>query len=158
MQQPTNGFSGYLRQLTILHAALVMGVALMGIVMYFVASPADTEGVAPTTSIPSWVASAFAIGGVLASSFFFRLQVQNAKKQSNLADKLAIYRGGAILRYALIEGPALYSFVAYLLEGRFYNLALGGLLMIVLFLYRPSKDRIINDLALNAKEQAELVG
>ncbi|MBK8705325.1 MAG: hypothetical protein IPN33_18335 [Saprospiraceae bacterium] len=157
IQQPSNGFSAYLQQLTILHASLVMGVALMGIVMYFVASPA-TGGNDTSTPFFNWLAPAVAIGGILASSFMFRMQVQNAQTKGDLTDKLAGYRAASITRYAVIEGPAILCFVAYFLEGQMHYLYLGGLLLIVLFLYRPSKDRIINDLALNAKEQAELGG
>lgn len=134
-----------------------MGVALMGVVMYFVASPATDENTT-TSSLLNWLAPSVAIGGVLASSFLFRMQVQNAQAKGSLADKLADYRAASITRYAVIEGPAIVCFIAYFLEGRMHYLYLGGLLLIVLFLYRPSKDRIINDLTLNAKEQAELGG
>ncbi|NUQ23195.1 MAG: hypothetical protein HUU34_04530 [Saprospiraceae bacterium] len=157
IQQPSNGFSGYVQQLTILHASLVMGVALMGVVMYFVAGPATDENTSGS-SLFNWLAPSVAIGGLLASSIMFRMQVQNAQAKGSLTDKLAGYRAASITRYAVIEGPAILCFVAYFLEGQMHYLYLGGLLLIVLFLYRPSKDRIINDLALNAKEQAELVG
>ncbi len=155
IRQPDNSPSGFLRQLTILHASLVMGVALMGVVMYFVASP-SVDSDTNTSSLFSWLVPSVAIGGVLASSLMFRMQVQQAQTKSSLSEKLAGYRAASITRYAVVEGPAILSFVAYFLDGSFHYLALGGLLLVVLFLYRPSKDRLINDLALNSREQAEL--
>lgn len=92
--------------------------------------------------------------GIVGSQILFsnKLKKINARK-SDLLSKTAEYRSNIITRYAFIEGPAFFSIVGYLLTGSNSFIMFVGVTIIILFMLRPSKEKLINDLQLDNLEK-----
>jgi len=74
------------------------------------------------------------------------------QSKDNLIDKMTAYRSSLIIRYALLEGPALFALAAFWVSGNFMFFCFS-LLNTVLFMFcLPSKRRVINELQLNNDE------
>jgi len=62
------------------------------------------------------------------------------------------YRKAVITWWALIEGPALFAIICFMLVGNFAFLALAGFHFLLMLLFAPRKDNIILLLNLNSEE------
>ena len=74
----------------------------------------------------------------------------------SLPEKLNQYRTVLIKYMSFLEGPAILSIIGFLLTGYFRFLAITFILLLNMFLKRPSKMRMISELQLNSNEQSEL--
>ena len=73
-----------------------------------------------------------------------------------LQERLNQYRSALIIYLALTEGPAIFSIMGFLLTGDFRFLAITVILLVNMFIKRPSKSRFIEELQLDTKEQQGL--
>ncbi len=145
----------YLNSLSILHASLIMGQVLMVGVFYFFGN----AGSAPLSAIEAGAQKEFYLTGaavilsVLASAQIFGAKVQNLRQVRDLKEKLAGYRAALILRYILLEVPSLLAIFFYFITNNIFLLIFSGLILMLFAIYRPTKERLINDLELNTAEQ-----
>ena len=74
------------------------------------------------------------------------------KDLKNLNEKLTGYQSALIIKYALVEGPAFFTIVAYLLTANILFPFITVFLVFVLVLSAPRKDKLISDLNLSLSE------
>jgi len=140
----------FFKSIQIIHFALVIGVFVLGIfAFYFHYSGLEMEGGEDMNFGLKYVVPIFAIIGVFASNLVFKNKLKDCTRKTGLKEKLNNYRSALIVKFALIEGNSFFALVAYLLTGKLLYLGLAGLLLIVLILYRPTKEKLIFDLELN---------
>jgi hypothetical protein len=90
--------------------------------------------------------------GIMGSALILRFRLKSIKTKADLGNKLRDYRNALIVSYAILEGPALFSLIGNYLSGNFLFLGLAGLIIVILFMNKPTRDRVINDLELNPGE------
>ena len=73
-----------------------------------------------------------------------------------LNKKLTGYQSALIVKLALIEGPAFFTVVAYLLTTNVLFPVIAVFLEVVMVLSAPRKDKLITDLNLSMKETSIL--
>lgn len=73
-----------------------------------------------------------------------------------LKEKLKQYRPILIQYFALCEGPALFSLIIFFLTGNPLVLDVTAAMLVFMFMKRPAKSKIFNELQLNTAEQMEL--
>ena len=96
------------------------------------------------------------LGGIIASYTIHQYRLKAIHSKNNLIDKLTAYRSALIIRYALLEGPALFALAAFWASANFLFFGFA-LLNLALFLFcLPSKRRAINELQLNEDELAAI--
>jgi hypothetical protein len=115
----------------------------------------DTEG-QDLTRIFMLIIPVFVVAGIYSSNLIFKSRLNIAKGNSQLMDKLVVYRAASIIRYALLEGPSLLAIIIYLLTGSLFFIGLSGIIILFFFTIRPTKDKIVNDLELNPNESQAL--
>ena len=149
----------YFRALTILHASLTLGQVLMAAMIYFFfnAEEAAVTGVKATGQSWIYIIGGLTIIGVLMSAQVFGLKIKALREVKDLQGKLDGYRTALILRYALLEVPSLLGIVGYLFTNNLLLLIFSGLIVLLLLVYRPTKERLITDLDLSPSEQNLLV-
>lgn len=74
----------------------------------------------------------------------------------DLMEKLDRYRSALIIYMATCEGPAILAIIFYFMTANKLFLIIVGVLLIAMFLKRPEKSKIFNDLQLSAEEQTWL--
>lgn len=127
------------RQARILHAALVLGVALVGVVFFFVLK---TIGPAfPRAPILSFVTAGLGLGNVAAALGVFRSKIPQRSSEQAPDEYWTSneVRGMAIVMWAIIEGGGLVAWVGYLLTGTPVPAGVGLLAIAALILVRPSR-------------------
>ena len=143
----------YFTGLNILFYAMASGQAIFLIVAFYLRSqgemgPEDEE----LGQIFLIVAAAVLVSTQLASRFVIGKRLE-AIRSLGLRKKMDQYRGVFILRMALLEGPALFCIVAYLVSGNFWLMVCGIGLLILFLTYYPSINKVVNELELDSSER-----
>ena len=153
MQPKGNDF----RALQVLHRALLTGMLLLAVISAFLVisrGPIGQPGL-PEKALQV-IVLLLSVGGTAAGFTLFNKKIQAIPPMGSLKDRMAAYRAAAIVRWALIELPAIFSLISFLLTGNYAFLALGVALMLVFTVVRPAKLMIIYLLKLTEKEVSEL--
>ncbi|TVQ71669.1 MAG: hypothetical protein EA363_05605 [Balneolaceae bacterium] len=92
------------------------------------------------------------IAGMMAMKYRLGLIDQDTP----LSRKCPEYRTGNIIKFAIFEGAGLYAVIAYILTQHPVMLGVALLMILVMVLHFPTRDRMINALALGQEEIALL--
>jgi len=94
---------------------------------------------------------------IIISTRLYKARIEEIKSANqNLMGKLEMYRAALILYIALCEGAGLFTAIVYFLTGKIQLLVVIAVIIAAMFLKRPEKLRIFNELQLSAEEQSEL--
>lgn len=93
-----------------------------------------------------------AVAGYFGSQLIFRNQVSAIKKTMPLEEKLKRYQSASIVKYALLEGPALLAIVAYNTSGNALPLVIAVCLVLYLAVQRPNLQKLLDALPLTPDE------
>ena len=137
----------FVKTLSLIHIVLAAGPLSVAIFMYFT----NTSEVNNTTESDMFIYVFPAIGllGIFGSMYMFNLLLKNLKKLKTLKPMLMGYQKAAIVKYALIEGPAFLNIIWFSITGNFLYLTVGGTLILYLFIQRLKAEKIEKDLELN---------
>src|SRR3569623_1585875 len=110
----------YLKTLFVLGYALIAGMVMFSIISIVVSNSNGNSGFISDEqerSIFYVVVAVMVAGGIGASFAVFNSRLQVVKQKNSLTEKLQGYRAAVIMRYALLEGPGLFSIIVYFLTG-----------------------------------------
>jgi hypothetical membrane protein len=93
---------------------------------------------------------------VLTGSAVFRKKMVRIKELPTFDEKLNAYKFSFIIRYFLMDAPALLASLAYFLTGEKKLLIITGALLCLMVYLLPVKKRLINALDISATE-AEMI-
>ena len=143
--------------------SIVFGALTTGVVIFAVASLAINKMNGPFINDPHLaeifliVVIAISIICLFSAQLIYNKRGQNIQQSAvPLQEKLRQYRAALIRYLALNEAPALFSIIGFLLFGYFRFLAITVILLVNMFIKRPSKSRFIEELQLDTKEQQGL--
>jgi len=143
----------YFRILAIIHIALMIGVALFASIAYFMVSKGGFEPIDSDTSHAlTLITPLLMLIGVLAGPFVRLYKINKLKLETDLKMKLAGYRAATIIRLALLEGPALFTVIAFLLTGDTNFLLYTSFMLLLFAMIRPTMERAIKELNLDERE------
>ncbi len=143
----------YFKALTVLCIALIMGVIMLGAIMVFVSTSTEMpHRMADQANVFGIVAFVMAGASLFAALTLYKSRMLAAKEMTSLADKLNAYRAAIILFYALLEGPALFSIIAFFVTGDRKILAVAAGDVLIMLAFIPSRQRLIKSLDLSSQE------
>lgn len=142
------------KTMQIIHLALLAGMCLFAVVVFFLKQ--STVVKFNKDDVFTFIVPVMAIMGVFASSFLFGKALPNAQKQTAVYRKFSMYQTATIMRYAFLEGPALFATIVYFLTGNFLYLLIAIAIIAYFITLRPTKDKLTDDLKLSYEEQQEL--
>jgi len=151
-QTPTSVKALY-NSIKILPSAIIAGLCLITCVIVFLKKgeiQEDTFGDFVVIGIALLAATC-----IVLSSYLFRKKV-NESVGKPIIDKLVLYRQATIIRFALLDGPALFSIVFFLLTGNFLYLVITGAMALFMILNRPNDDMIAEHLMLTEEDKSTL--
>lgn len=147
-----------LKTLRILHFALLAGMIFFSLVALFLfyngLEPIDVE----LSRAFTYIIPIFVVSGYATSHLLFRNRMGVARAAKDLTEKLTHYRAALIVRLALLEGPAFFAIVAYMLTSELIFLGWAAIIIVYFITLWPTPAKIVADLALNYNEQHELEG
>ncbi len=143
----------YFRILAIIHIALMIGVAFFASIAYFMVYNVGFEPIDGETSYAlKLLTPMLMLLGVLANPFVKLYRINKLRLETDLNNKLAGYRAATIVRLALLEGPALFTVIAFLLTGDTNFLLYTSFMLLLFAMTRPTLERAIKELKLNESE------
>lgn len=148
------------RSMQILFGALVGSVVLFALtvlLVHLVNGPVwEPENDAQSNILVS-VSIIVSIACMLgARSYYTKTLAMGSRPLFSLGDKLNQYRAALIIYMALCEGPALFSVIILLLTGKYIILIITALLVTMMCLKTPTRNRIIQEMKLDWREQQEI--
>lgn len=150
----------YFLTLQVMFFGLVMGPAMLGGVAWLLIQTGSVIPVAEGmldvvfgTAVPS-----VGIGAFYASKWLFGKRMPDVIARPTLEEKLEAYRTELILKYTLLETPAILAFLAYVLTGTILFFGIGTAMLLFLIVVRPTRDGAVMDLQLNESEAAAVRG
>lgn len=136
-----------------IHLALVLGVILFGIVVYFfVADFQHPDLESELARILVYFIPGLVIAGIVASNVTYRLRLNALRKITNLKTKLVGYRESLIIRYVLLEAPAMFALIAVFITNNANFLVYAGLMVVLMAIKRPTRKSAMIDLELGQQE------
>ena len=148
-----------LRAMRILTAALSTGViffALIAVVINQLNGPVQGQAGSNYETLFLWVVVGVASFCIIAAKYLYAKKVSEIKNTGiSLGDKLNQYRSALILYQALCEAAALLSVVIFFLTGIFTLLIITAILLTLMLSKVPITKKVVNELALDWKEQQE---
>jgi ABC-type tungstate transport system substrate-binding protein len=148
--------SNYLKSLRILYFALAMGIVFFVLVSLFLIS---VNGPFSATDLSLTERAPFLITLIVITAFIFMAykaifpkKLEVIKTLPTLDRKLAAWRELYILQGALIEAPAFFATVLFLLLGISILLIWPFAGLVLFWLTQPTRDKLIRDTNLSLKE------
>ena len=146
-----------IKALQIVHRALLLGVLLFGIISIYIRHLRKLQGVSSSTDKILQVAVLLVAALAIWIGFsIFNKRISNMAFGLSVQEKMKVYLAAALTRWALIEAPAFFAMVGFLITGNFAFFALGLTILLVLGMVGPSKINIAHQLQLTEKEMTEL--
>jgi hypothetical protein len=154
--QPSDS-NNYLKQIMILYIALLAGqVLFLGMILFLNYSGGIASNDQEMKEIFIYIVPITAMVCALGGHFYFKSRLEKIKQISNLSEKLNAYRPAFIVGCALLEGPFLFSVIAFMLTSSYIFPVIGFILLVIFLFLMPTKNKLVNDMELNPKESSDL--
>ena len=147
----------YFRTLTIIFYALIVGQIMMIAVAFI--SPYLYEKIITDTKEQMYITlgvSFISVFGFSVSRAIFKNKLKRLSQQGDLAEKMHKYMSLNIAKYAIFEGCSFCAAIAALLTGETILLTFSILMLMLVFVDRPSNYKAIKDLQLSAEEAQKI--
>lgn len=145
---------GFLKMLSLLHLGIAATPIVLGIFFYVQSRNAklslDDEGDMFMAIVPLIAISSIFVGDLLIKKW-----IGNLPEKMALRDKLAKFQSAAIIKYALMEGAALFALVIFSNTQNLTYFLIGVFMIFYLILQRPTKDKVERMLNFKGKEKAQ---
>lgn len=139
----------YIRSVQLVHLALLLGLVGFAVAIYII-NPSNKIDFSES-GLFLYIVPLIMILGIVLGNFIFKKLITRTFKQNSLKTKLDNFLSAAIIKFALIEGPSLLALVAYLLSGNLLYIILASVLMVYLYMQRPTKTSVSETLKLSGE-------
>ena len=153
MQNTPQSSKEFFRINSFIHLSFMLGVLLFGMVVYFfVADFQHPDTQSKLAGLLVFIVPGLVIAGIVASNIVFRIKLNGVIESEDLKAKMAVYRESLIVRYMLLDVPALFALAAIYLTNNSNFMVYAGLMLVLMATKRPTKKSAIADLALDQHE------
>lgn len=143
---------GFLKTISILHLGLLAGPLIFGIFTYSTIKETKLD-YSDTNDIFLFLVPFFAFSGILVGNILFKEQIEKLKNNNSLREKLSGFQTASIIKYALLEGPAVIGIVAFNDNGNLLYLIISGIMILYFISQRPTNDIIETSLNFTNEQQ-----
>jgi Na+-transporting NADH:ubiquinone oxidoreductase subunit NqrB len=154
LDKKQNAFAG----LRILHLSLCIGVLFFSILAFFVTRDGPfVPGDANLNRTFQGIAALLSVGALIFGYRTFNKKLVSIRSSTNNGiQKMDEYRKTLIGWWAIIEAPAFFAIICFMMVGNYAFLALAGFHFLLMVLFAPRKDNIILLLNLSSDEVRKL--
>ncbi len=140
--------------LTFIHLSFVSMLVIFAAAIYIIGEEWLFNFGSMDFGFPYFVPIA-AIAGLILSDFLFKKLLKALESKNGLLGKLRGYQSAVLVKYALIEGPALLAVISAFMSGNLAYLAIGALLIFYFVLQRPTMLKVGSDLKLSGELKSQ---
>jgi hypothetical protein len=141
----------YIQRLQIIHAAQVVMIGVFSLIAYM-SRPPLVEG----KEILIYILAAILVAGIVASQIIAKILLAKAAAEPTLALKLTRYITATLVRLACLEVPGFFAAVVVLISGNVMAYIGSAGVLLMFFLFRPTPNLVIQELALGGDEKARM--
>ncbi len=157
MAYNTNNNGGSFKAMNILHLGLLGGLFLFAVVsLYLVYTGSFPPSMQDNEQLLQVGALALAGLGIFFGNRIFKSRMLAIQDMPTAKEKIAFYQTANIVRWALIEGAALFSIICFMLTANYAFLALAVALIILLMVLKPTKEKIFIQTGISGEELDKL--
>ncbi|GAB0155573.1 hypothetical protein CHRYSEOSP005_08340 [Chryseobacterium sp. Alg-005] len=143
-----------LKGINIIFFGLLLGMVAMGSMIY-ITNP--TENFSFDFKNPLLILTLIMmITGVFVSGFLYNSLKSKIEKNDSLNSKISKIQQALLIRFALIEGPALLGIILYLKESNLAFLMLSAMMILYFITLKPSKSKLADDMDLTSEQRREI--
>jgi hypothetical protein len=121
-------------------ATIIIGVILFGGIALYLEKAGHVPMAGSLDPVISYagiiIAAAF-----IALSFLLYKRRSDAAGDAGTTEKLNLYRAAVVLQYALLDAPAIFNVIAYLLSGNIQSLIIAGCCAAVMLAQFPTEEK-----------------
>lgn len=144
----------YFRGLAIIHIALLIGLLAFALVMYFTLMNDELPKVEDSLNdIFQYLTPGLALIATFLSFKRYNKGTANLISENKLELKLGQYKLLYISHLALFEFAGLFANISFFTTGVNWYLGITLIMMVLMWIVRPTKEKIALDLQLNHKEK-----
>lgn len=130
----------YRKTLSIIHGAICLSLIVGLVFAYFSSNDVPLE--INTSDIFIYLVPIAAMIGYFSSTAVYQNQIQKLSQTKELPQKLQGYFKSSIVKYALLEAPALIAIYAYYTTGIILHLVIAISLIVFLIFQRPTLKKL----------------
>lgn len=146
--------NGFIKTLSIIHLALLSGLIIFLIIAY-TQNKVWQLNLNDTSDVFLFIAPILAVGGILVGNFLYNNQINALSNKNSLREKLTGFQTASIMKYALIEGPALLAIVSSMNSGNLFYIIIAIALIVYFYFQKPTKEKIESNLKLNSEQKMQ---
>ncbi len=142
MRNPSEAVQAHLRQLGIICFGILMGVVILGAVVWYLLSSGSFS---PPEGLPAYLGLLFNLVALVAilTAFFLPRLFNRPPREADEGETIAWHRTTTIVGFALREGGALIALVGVLLTGEMAGgFTMAGLALVAMVLAWPRADQL----------------
>lgn len=145
------------RALRILHLGLLIGLLLFSAIAVFLKSTNQFEDTESLDRPLQVVVILISVPLLVIGFRIFRRKMMEARQMNDIARKrFEYYTSACIVWWAMIEVPAIFAIIAFLLTGNYAFMFLAAFHVLLLLLFMPRKENITVLLNMSSEEMNEL--
>lgn len=148
-----NTTAAFLKNMKIVFVALAIIQIMLAVIAFVLISTGLSLNGKDLTPAFNYLIPALCTAMVFVSLITFKNKINTIDSNLSLNDKLNVYRGLYVTRWALIEGPVIFTIIAYLLTGAQMFLIIVVVMLLVFISLYPSIQKILKELSLSSEEQ-----
>jgi hypothetical protein len=144
--------SGFLKNLGIIHLAMVSGLVIFGLVSFYIRSKSGPTLDPVQLEILNYISLIFMLINIPLGYWLHSKKMKSVGSNTEIIAKLTTYQSSHIIKIAFFEGAGFLSCIALILGGK--NLILIQIVIVLLFilLNTPSASKLTNELNLSPDE------
>ncbi len=144
----------FLKKISIIHFAIIAGPLGFALVSYFNAEKTIMELTNPDNPY-QFIIPISAITGYLFGNILFNQQIKKISSEKPISEKLQIYQTGFVFKLIALEANAIFGIIAFLENGNLFFLYISSILILLMILQKPNKQKIEAVLNLTIKQRSE---
>ena len=146
-----------IRSLQLIHRTMLLGfVVLAAAAFYLKYTHRVSSSLTEEDQLLQLIAIAVSFAGVFAGASVFKKRIMAIRNaQESTAEKAKAFRSVCIVQWSLLEGPALFNIICFLLVGNLAFLALAAAVMLWFGLTAPSKMKTMLLLRLSESDMED---
>lgn len=140
----------------IIYFALLVGIIMFALFAYLFPRGQEDVPNENLLNIFTYIVPTLAVFEIFLSRFMYHKFIQQIQSNATLFEKISKYRTAKIVSWALLEGAALFSIIAFIITRSFFFYIVLFVIVIAFILSKPSLDECINDFRIEGNERDEL--
>lgn len=141
-----------LKFLQMIHWAFIGSLVVLAIISWFMPIAPNQD----LNNILKFILIGLSLPAYFAGNYVRKNIINKIDNNASLVDKLSQYQKATIIQWAAIDLPATFAGISFLVTRNTLYLIILAVFILLLYMLKPSKNRIADDLEITEQEKNQL--